>query len=910
MALCSAQIAWANCTTTGTTVFCDATSPNPYTNAIGGTDITLGAGAGLNVDPYGGAPVSSQAIALYGTNGVLNARFGSTIVSATGITGVVAGANTTVNMDGAIMVYNGGTGISLGQGATLNLTSLGLVNVSGAQVNGGQAAIQITGTGATVNIDGTAYSSTSSANSITSNAAISLISRDLFANTVRGTATINVNATGRVVSIGTATPAVILTSGSSLNIAGLVSASASNAIDYRGTAGGTASVNVLAGGTVQSSGSTAIIGSTGAMDLTVAGTVDAGGAATAIQLGSANDTVTLLTGSSVKGAIDGGGGTNTLTLTGNGTGQLGATANFSTVAINSGIWTLSAPLSPVNGIAIASGATGIGSAGQWGNAISNSGTLTFNQSANETYSGTLTGSGQLVKTGLGSLTLGNQSGFTGATLISAGRLVMAGAMPSAVTVASGGTLAGNGSVAGLIVQSGGTVSPSAASGSGVGTLNVAGNFTQASGSTYAALVNGGNASKITVSGAASLASGSKLVITTQNAVYGQSYTLLSAAGGVSGQYTVVQSDIAYRLTYDANNVAVTFGRSNAAMLALAQGANQQGMANGLIGLSSSNALYAALALTPDDATLRAAYPQLTGDLHGAVRAAILHAADMLTETALARTGTHQSGWRLWGQLQGSTGNSTGLGGATPVSRQSIGGVMGLENGLGAVTLGLAAGYRHTRLNAATGTASVNTPEVLAYARAALRGLSLQGGLGYVWASNHVSRQVSFTGFSDSDQASYKGNVLHGFGEIGVPVALGGGVVTPFVAGRVYRLSTDGFAEQGGAAALQGEARTRWSEMTELGARLATPVAGGISAQGRVAWQHRYGASQGRTTLGFVAGGQSFAVSGADLSRNAAAFDLGLNWAGAKGVVLDVGYHGVLGEQGVDHAGRVTLSLKL
>jgi uncharacterized protein with beta-barrel porin domain len=99
-------------------------------------------------------------------------------------------------------------------------------------------------------------------------------------------------------------------------------------------------------------------------------------------------------------------------------------------------------------------------------------------------------------------------------------------------------------------------------------------------------------------------------------------------------------------------------------------------------------------------------------------------------------------------------------------------------------------------------------------------------------------------------------------------------------------------------------------MTELGARLATPVAGGLSAQGRLAWQHRYGASQAVTTLGFVAGGQSFAVSGADLSRNAAAFDLGLNWAGAKGVAINVGYHGVLGVRGADHAGRVTLSLPL
>jgi uncharacterized protein with beta-barrel porin domain len=435
-------------------------------------------------------------------------------------------------------------------------------------------------------------------------------------------------------------------------------------------------------------------------------------------------------------------------LSGTGTGQLGATANFATVAINAGNWTLSAPLSPTGGITIAAGATGTGSASQWGNAISNAGTLVFNQSANETYVGALTGAGQLMKSGTGSLTLGDQTGFTGASLISAGQLVMAGMTPSVVTVASNGTLAGNGRVGGLTLQAGSTVSPSAASGSGVGTLSVAGNFAQASGATYAAQVAGNTADKITVTGTATLASGAKLVITTQNPVYGQSYTLLTAAGGLSGQYTVVQSDLTYRLTYDADSVAVTFGRSNAAMLALAQGANQLSVATALISLPSANTLYTTLGLAPDDATLRAAYPQLTGDLHGAVRSAILHTADMAIETALARNGTRQTGWHLWGQSLGSTGNSTGLGGAAPVSRQSYGGVMGLENGLGSVTLGLAASYLHTRLNAATGTASVNTPDVLGYARAELHGLSLQGGLGYAWASNHVSRQVSFTGFSD------------------------------------------------------------------------------------------------------------------------------------------------------------------
>jgi len=910
MALCSTQAAWANCTTTAGTVVCDSNAPNPYTNAIGGTNVTLNAGSQLRVDPFAGASVTSTDISLFGAGGQLNAQFGSAIFDTYGGTAIVAGAGTTVNMNGAVTVQNGGKGISLGQGATLNLGSQSVVNISGSNINGGSAGVVVTGIGTIVNIDGIVQSAVGSAGTITSNAAISLISRDSFANTVSGTATININATGQVLATGAASPAIIFTSGSSLNVAGLVKASSASAIDYRGTAGGTVAVNVLAGGTVQSSGSAAIIGSTGAMNLTVAGTVDAGGGATAIQLGSANDAVTLVTGAVVKGAIDGGAGTNTLTLNGTGMGQLGATTNFATVAINAGNWTLSAPLSPTGGITIAAGATGTGSASQWGNAISNAGTLVFNQNANETYAGTLTGSGQLVKTGTGSLTLGDQTGFTGTTLISAGQLVMAGMTPSMVTVANGGTLAGNGRVGGLALQAGSTVAPSAASGSGVGTLSVAGNFAQASGATYAAQVVGNSADKITVTGTAALASGAKLVITTQNPVYGQSYTLLTATGGLNGEYTVVQSDLAYRLTYDADSVAVTFGRSNSAMLALAQGTNQLGVATALIGLPSTNTLYATLGLAQDDATLRVAYPQLTGDLHGAVRSAILHSADMAIETALTRNVTQQTGWHIWGQLLGSTGNSTGLGGAAPVSRQSYGGVMGLEDGLGPVTLGLAASYLHTRLNAATGTASVNTPSVLGYARAVLHGLSLQGGVGYVWASNHVSRQVAFTGFSDSDQANYKGDVLHAFGEIGVPMTLGGGAVTPFVAGRAYRLATNGFVEQGGAAALQGAARTSWSEMTELGARLSTPVVGGLSAQGRLAWQHRYGASQAGNTLGFVAGGQSFAVSGADLSRNAAAFDLGLNWAGAKGVAINAGYHGVLGDRGTDHAGRITLSLAL
>jgi autotransporter-associated beta strand protein len=648
-------------------VVCDSSAPNPYYGSIGGTTITLNSGAQVQANPFGGASVNYDTISLYGTGGQLTAQNGSTILNSYGGRAVVAGANTTSNLAGTVTVTNGGIGVSLGQGGTLNVGSTAVIDASSSSGStNSSSAIQVTGTGTVIQIDGTVRNSSSFGGST-----ITMISRDFFANTVTGTGTVNISATGQVLSTGASSPAIILASGSTVNIAGLVRAyTASNAIDDRGTAGGTTTVNILAGGTVQSSGLPAIIGSAGAMNLTIAGTIRSG-AASAVQLGSGNDVVTLVTGSSVDGAIDGGGGTNTLNLTGNGTGQLGTTTNFANVAINAGSWTLAAPVSASNGVTIAAGATGIGSASQWGSAISNAGTLVFNQSADETYTGTLSGTGQLVKSGAGSLTLGTQSGFTGTTLISAGQLVINGFMPSPVTVASGATLAGNGRVGGLTVQSGGLVSPGTASGSGVGTLSVAGNFVQAAGSTYAAQVVGSNADQITVTGTATLAAGSKLVITTQNAVRGTRYTLLTANGGVNGQYTVVQSDIAYQLSYLGNSVVLTFGRSKEGMLALAQGANQLGAANALLGLPASATLYSTLGVASDDNTLRAAYPQLTGDLHGAVRAAILHTADMVTETALARSGMRQAGLHLWGQLLGSTGNSTGLGGAAPCRAKAM-----------------------------------------------------------------------------------------------------------------------------------------------------------------------------------------------------------------------------------------------
>ena len=69
------------------------------------------------------------------------------------------------------------------------------------------------------------------------------------------------------------------------------------------------------------------------------GTMTATGGS-AVNLGEGNDTFEVHAGSTVTGLIDGGDGDDTLKLIGPGVGTLGANANFETLEVQSGIWTL------------------------------------------------------------------------------------------------------------------------------------------------------------------------------------------------------------------------------------------------------------------------------------------------------------------------------------------------------------------------------------------------------------------------------------------------------------------------------------------------------------------------------------------------------------------------------------------
>jgi uncharacterized protein with beta-barrel porin domain len=217
-------------------------------------------------------------------------------------------------------------------------------------------------------------------------------------------------------------------------------------------------------------------------------------------------------------------------------------------------------------------------------AITSTSTLFFNESSTA-GSASITNSGSLrfydastagTATIISRYYLGfSQSSSTGnATINSAGTLQLwtsdqTGA--ATVTMQSGGLLIGHGSVGNTVVQAGAIVMPSG------GTLRINGSLTFASGSFYSACL----CAPISVTGTASL--GGATLSLPQAAFQAQTHTLLTAAGGVSGTFTLEPGTTPFAsLLYGTNDVTLTIAAYRAgAALAGAGTINNRNAAAGI-----------------------------------------------------------------------------------------------------------------------------------------------------------------------------------------------------------------------------------------------------------------------------------------------------------------------------------------
>ena len=148
------------------------------------------------------------------------------------------------------------------------------------------------------------------------------------------------------------------------------------------------------------------------------------------------------------------------------------------------------------GTIISGGAIQIGNGGTTGRlgsgTVLNNSHLILNRSDDTNYAGSMTGTGDLIKSGAGTVTFsGNANTFSGGTIINAGKLLVSNSAGSGtgsgvVNINDGATFGGTGLISGaLMINDGGSVSP----GASPGQLQVGGGTTFAGGGRYVFEIN-------------------------------------------------------------------------------------------------------------------------------------------------------------------------------------------------------------------------------------------------------------------------------------------------------------------------------------------------------------------------------------------------------------------------------------
>ncbi|WID95436.1 autotransporter domain-containing protein [Bosea vestrisii] len=577
-------------------------------------------------------------------------------------------------------------------------------------------------------------------------------------------------------------------------------------------------------------------------------------------------------------------------------------------------------------------------------AIVNDGAIVadFTDMATLTYD--ISGTGTLTKRGSGTLTLTGANTYTGATTVSGGKLVVNGSLTGAVTI-DGGALGGSGTVGGIAANAGGTVAP----GNSIGTLNVAGNISFASGSTYQVEINpAGQGDKILASGLATI-SGGTVAVLAERGTYAAStsYTILTAAGGVTGRFADVTSDLVFltpSLAYDSNNVVLTMSRTATTFLDVASTRNQGFIANAAERLGVGNPIYDTL-LSGTAAEARAGFDLLSGEAHAQAVSVMIDESRLVRETILNRLrgplltapgaqvaaafsadlpgrkgavlmNAPQPRYTLWGEAFGGAGNTDADGNAGSLSRRSGGALLGADLMLydapgSSLKLGVAGGYSQSRfdLDARRSSGKLDSGHAALYAGGRFGNLRLDAGLAYSWSESDIRRQVQIRGFGDSLRLQRPGAVAQGFAELGYGFALSGFALEPFAQLALIRVSTDAGTERGGAAALRVLSSDQTLGFTTLGLRAEAQLGSApLFARAMLGWRHGFGELTPTASTAFALGTTPARVFAAQIDREALVAEAGLDWRLSSATALGLTYSAAIGERSRDHAlkGRVEM----
>ncbi len=556
--------------------------------------------------------------------------------------------------------------------------------------------------------------------------------------------------------------------------------------------------------------------------------------------------------------------------------------------------------------------------------ISSGAQLTTTSAEETNLSSRLSGTGTFVKAGTGTLSLFG-SGDSLTINVVGGRLNIWGAHPgSAVSVFSGASLGGAGRVGSVNVANGGTLRPGV---SPFSTMRVTGDVALASGATYVSDITPSGIGSMQVGGTASL-NGSSLVVNLAPGTYSvdQRFTLMSAAGGVSGTFSSLSTSgvpgvFKGALSYDANDVFLALSpNALSPLLAANATSNQRATANGIDaalagGATLPGGFMALFGLS--GAALGGALNQLTGEIGGdasrsasqalspylallmrtgAGNAGDAHAATIGVPAGMRPAQLRTGAVRIWGAAYGgySKFGSDAVTGARQLSTDAAGLAVGIETQVSDDLLigGSLAGAGET-FSLAGGMGQGISSDLMAgiYMREALleRGY-LSGAL--VYGSHNVGtvRETTISG-TDILKGKFVADDFGGRLEGGYGFGLGDDfALTPYAAFAGESFSSPAYGETAlsgtSAFALSYAARQTGLVHSELGARAERDFGMGadsLSAEFHAAWAHQIQddfVSQARFQS---LAGSAFAAAGVALPEDSGLLGLGLNLTSPAGV---------------------------
>jgi len=517
---------------------------------------------------------------------------------------------------------------------------------------------------------------------------------------------------------------------------------------------------------------------------------------------------------------------------------------------------------------------------------------------------------------------GNQSYSGGITLLD-GSLSSDGVLDADMTIGAGSILDGNGTFGSLTVA--GTIAP----GHSVGKITVTGNYVQAAGSNYLVEFDGTTADLIDVTGTATIAGTVTASPLGDNAVVANRYTILTAAGGVTGTYTLTDMDVTMflegALAYDANNVYLDVTRNAVTFASLGRTDNQRNVAAAIDGLGAG-AVYDAVSNVADADAAAAAFNSLSGEFHASLKTALIEDSRFVRDAISARinnafdgiavTGANASntdaGFGLWGQTFGSWGRNGGDGYAD-IHRSTGGLIVGADGDFSdSWRAGFVAGYSHGSYDADDLFTRGDSDDyhVGVYTGGKVGGFGLQAGIAYSWHDIDTKRDVSLPGITERLKADYDAHTLQIFGEVNYDAKLGNVNLQPFANLAYVHLGQNGFDETGGASALSSAGGDADTTFTTIGLRASTDFALGDTAaslRGGVAWRHAFGDVNPSSDMSI--GGAGFSVKGASIAENAALIDAGIDFKLAPNTTLGLTYSGQLAEGASAHSVKADFKVK-